>query len=112
MVADITDLEIEVKIESERSIDGTIYYAGPKGPKGDNGDDATIGSVIMFAGSTIPDNWLICNGQEISRSLYSDLFNVIGTMYGAGDGTTTFNVPELLNEFTQDQKVKYIIKSL
>jgi microcystin-dependent protein len=53
-----------------------------------------IGGVIDFAGATPPANWLICNGQAVSRTTYAALFTVIGSTFGAGDGSTTFNVPE------------------
>ncbi len=50
-------------------------------------------------GSDIPNNWLHCNGQAISRTTYSDLFALIGTDYGAGDGTTTFNLPDTRDHY-------------
>lgn len=53
------------------------------------------GVVKAFAGSTAPDGWLLCNGQAVSRSEFAALFAVIGTTYGAGDKSTTFNVPNL-----------------
>lgn len=53
------------------------------------------GSVIDYAGTIAPSGWLLCAGQAISRTTYSDLFTAIGTTYGVGDGTTTFNVPDL-----------------
>jgi hypothetical protein len=53
-----------------------------------------IGAVTDFAGLTAPAGWLLCYGQAISRSTYAALFGVIGTNYGLGDGTTTFNVPD------------------
>lgn len=56
---------------------------------------AMAGTIKMFAGSVAPDGWLLCNGQAVSRTTYSKLFNVIGTTYGEGDGSTTFNVPDL-----------------
>lgn len=52
-----------------------------------------IGSIIPFAGSVIPDGFLVCDGSAISRTEYSDLFSVIGTTYGSGDGESTFNLP-------------------
>lgn len=52
-----------------------------------------VGSITAFGGSTAPDGWLICNGGAISRTTYAALFAVIGTTYGAGDGSTTFNIP-------------------
>ena len=54
-----------------------------------------IGAVIPFGGSVIPRGYLLCNGQAVSRVDYTELFAVIGTAFGAGDGTTTFNVPDL-----------------
>lgn len=53
------------------------------------------GVVKAFAGSTAPNGWLLCNGQAVSRSEFAALFAVIGTTYGGGDKSTTFNVPNL-----------------
>jgi len=53
------------------------------------------GSVQAYAGSTAPDGWLFCYGQAVSRTTYSDLYTTIGTTFGTGDGSTTFNVPDL-----------------
>jgi microcystin-dependent protein len=54
-----------------------------------------IGSIIEFSGSVAPAvNWVECNGQAISRATYSALFTAIGTTYGTGNGTTTFNIPD------------------
>lgn len=53
------------------------------------------GIVMPFAGSTAPQGYLLCDGSAVSRTDYADLFAAIGTTYGAGDGSTTFNVPDL-----------------
>lgn len=53
------------------------------------------GIVMPFAGTTAPQGWLLCDGSAVSRTTYSALFAVIGTTYGAGDGSTTFNIPNL-----------------
>jgi len=53
------------------------------------------GSVSPFAGSVAPPEWLLCDGSAVDRTLYSQLFAVISTTYGAGDGSTTFNLPDL-----------------
>lgn len=53
-----------------------------------------VGVVSDFAGQNAPDKWLLCYGQAISRSEYSLLFAAIGTSYGSGNGSTTFNVPD------------------
>lgn len=54
-----------------------------------------IGSMQMFAGSSAPAGYLICDGSAISRSTYSRLFSVISTTWGTGDGSTTFNIPDM-----------------
>lgn len=53
------------------------------------------GFVAAFAGSSAPNGWLVCDGSAISRNDYADLFAAIGTTYGSGDGSTTFNLPDL-----------------
>lgn len=53
------------------------------------------GVTLPFAGSTPPSAWLLCAGQAVSRTTYADLFTAIGTTYGSGDGSTTFNLPDL-----------------
>ena len=53
------------------------------------------GVISAFAGSTAPTGWLICDGTAVSRSTYSALFAIVGTTYGSGDGSTTFNLPNL-----------------
>jgi microcystin-dependent protein len=53
------------------------------------------GGLMPFAGATAPSGWLLCQGQAISRTTYAHLFSVISTTYGTGDGSTTFNVPDM-----------------
>ena len=62
---------------------------------------APVGSIIAFADETAPAGWLECNGAVVSRNVYADLFAVIKTRYGAGDGSTTFNLPDLRGEFVR-----------
>lgn len=54
-----------------------------------------VGSIIISPVSTVPEGFLVCDGSAVSRDQYADLFDVIGTTYGAGDGSTTFNLPNL-----------------
>jgi microcystin-dependent protein len=58
-------------------------------------DSSPIGAVIQFAGSSVPEGWLLCDGNAVSRGTYAALFAVVGTIYGAGDGSTTFALPDL-----------------
>ena len=60
-----------------------------------------VGSVIYHAANTPPSGYLKANGAAISRSTYATLFAVIGTTYGGGDGSSTFNVPDLRGEFAR-----------
>lgn len=53
------------------------------------------GMITMYGGSSAPSGWIICDGSAVSRTTYSSLYAVIGTTYGSGDGSTTFNVPNL-----------------
>ena len=57
--------------------------------------DGLIGVILAFGGSSAPSKWVLCDGSAISRTTYSELFSVIGTTYGNGNGTTTFNIPDL-----------------
>lgn len=56
---------------------------------------APVGSVTMYAGASAPTGWLFCDGSAISRTTYADLFTAIGTTFGTGDGSTTFNIPDM-----------------
>ena len=60
-----------------------------------NGNQIPTGTILPFAGSTIPSGFLACNGAAVSRTTYSALFSAIGTTYGGGDGSSTFNVPQI-----------------
>jgi microcystin-dependent protein len=53
------------------------------------------GALTAFAGSSAPTGWLLCYGQAVSRATYAALFSVVGTTYGSGDGSTTFNIPDM-----------------
>ena len=58
-----------------------------------------IGQIIFYSNNISPQNTLICDGSEISRDTYSELFNIIGTIYGEGDSVTTFNLPDLRDQW-------------
>lgn len=61
------------------------------------GDTLPIGAIMAYGGYSAPTGWLICDGRAVSRTLYANLFNVIGTSFGQGNGTSTFNLPNLLD---------------
>ena len=63
--------------------------------------DSPIGTILAYGGATAPSGWFLCQGQAISRTTYSELFAVIGTSFGTGDGSTTFNLPDLREATTK-----------
>jgi microcystin-dependent protein len=94
------------------AVTGTTTFTGvPSGPTASAGTNTTqlastafvlansnpTGGLMMWTTGTAPTGWLLCAGAAVSRSTYSALFAVIGTTFGVGDGTTTFNVPNYTN---------------
>lgn len=75
--------------DTSRIAGGTLYA------------DAPIGAILAFGGATAPAGWMICNGAAVSRTTYAALFEAIGTAFGAGDGSTTFNLPDLREATTK-----------
>jgi microcystin-dependent protein len=75
---------------------GPVGPMGQPGPPGPVGPGALLGEIRMWAGpiDNVPMGWLACDGMEVSRATYAALFGAIGTNFGSGDGTTTFNVPD------------------
>lgn len=88
---------------------GATGPAGPQGPQGVKGDTgatgpqgpsgAITGEIKMWPTSTNPSGYALCDGTALSRTTFSALFAVIGTTYGAGDGSTTFNLPDFRHKF-------------
>ena len=82
-----------------RSDFGRMYYnAGTLGTPVWEGADIPVGTINMYAGGVgdVPNGWLLCNGGAVSRTTYAQLFAVLDTEYGVGDGSTTFNVPDFV----------------
>lgn len=69
------------------------------------------GAVQAFAGTTTPDGWLFCDGSSVSRTDYVDLYSVIGDTYGNGDGSTTFNLPNLVDKFIEGSATAGTVKA-
>jgi microcystin-dependent protein len=76
-----------------------------------SGAQELAGSVKLWISATAPDGWALCNGEAVSRTLYPTLFTRIGTTYGAGDGSTTFNLPNLSARFPVGAGAGYNIGS-
>lgn len=67
-----------------------------------------VGGLNAYCGLTIPSTWLVCDGSAVSRTSFVQLFKAIGTTFGPGDGTTTFNIPNLAAPYPN---VTWIIKA-
>lgn len=107
-------LEEKVSKTGDETIDGIKNFtSSPIVPTPTVGDNSTkvattafvksngveVASIITMPVNSIPSGYLECNGAVLSRTTYADLFSVIGTTYGSGDGSTTFNIPDLRGEF-------------
>lgn len=86
----------------QRELINILTNAGVTPDKGDDtqvldslkiGLGVPIGAILEYAGATSPGGYLLCDGSEISRTTYSNLYAIIGTTYGVGDGVNTFNLP-------------------
>ena len=66
-------------------------------------NDFPVGIIMAFAGTTVPDGWLLCDGRALLRIEYPSLFGAIGTRFGRGNGRTTFNIPDLRGRFALGQ---------
>jgi microcystin-dependent protein len=76
-----------------------LYYnKGTLGTPLWEGADIPVGTINMYAGATtdVPTGWLLCNGAAVSRTTYAQLFAVLDTEYGVGDGSATFNLPDFV----------------
>jgi microcystin-dependent protein len=73
------------QVSNKKYVDDSIALAG----------GVSVGGIILYAGATEPSGYFLCDGQAVDREDYATLFAVIGTTYGNGDGSTTFNVPDL-----------------
>jgi microcystin-dependent protein len=89
--------------------DGTVVWTIRKIG---SGDGFAIGDIKQIAhNGTIQDGWLECDGRAVSRTMFPDLFDVIGTTYGAGDGSTTFNLPNYSDgKFPEGSTVAGVVK--
>lgn len=88
--AELADNAVDTAAIADGSITAAKLASGAVG-----GTGFFAGMVMPYGGNTAPTGWLLAYGQAISRTTYSDLFQAIGTTYGAGDGTNSFNVPDL-----------------
>jgi microcystin-dependent protein len=92
-----TQAEVEAGIDTDRAITPAAFKASIN----NLGITNPAGTVITFAGSSAPTGYLKCDGSAVDRTTFAGLFSAIGTVYGIGDGSTTFNLPDLRGEFVR-----------
>ena len=85
------------KLETSRTINGVAF----DGTKNIIVDSNPVGTIIAVAYTGVPEGYMHCNGAAVNRTTYVNLFNKIGTTYGAGDGSTTFNLPNTVARFLE-----------
>lgn len=88
-------LDVSGDIHGNDFYGNSMYSDGVKLARVDELETTPAGSIMAWPSQYPPVNWLICNGQAVSRSTYSDLFAIIGVQFGAGNGSSTFNLPDL-----------------
>jgi microcystin-dependent protein len=84
----------EMEVDGDLKVQGDIIFSDETAMSSAS-SGIPAGILAPFAGSTAPDGWLLCDGSAVSRTTYSSLFAVIAATYGAGDGSTTFTLPDL-----------------
>lgn len=77
----------------------TVNATGQLQENGERRSGVPVGTLLMSASTSTPAGFILCDGQALSRTTYADLFTAIGTSYGVGDGSTTFNVPSMVGKF-------------
>ena len=95
-------LKIEIKENGNfRELSYSQLTSVPYAEVANNAVNSPIGSIMPFAGdaSKVPTGWLLCDGDEVSRSEYAALYDVIGTAWGFGNNSTTFNLPDMRGVF-------------
>lgn len=88
---DYPDTTTPITADRLNHMEDGIFNAAKNG----GGESDKVGVIKLFGGSNAPEGWLLCDGSAVSRTAYSDLFKAIGTTYGEGDGSTTFNLPNI-----------------
>lgn len=102
------DLTNAQTISGNKTFTGTVDLSGATVISSDN---IPVGSIIWSANASVPAGYLLCNGSAVGRATYPELFAAIGTTYGSGDGSTTFNLPNLIDKFIEGANTAGTVKS-
>lgn len=102
------DLTNAQTISGNKTFTGTVDLSGATVISSDN---IPVGSIIWSANASVPAGYLLCNGSAVGRATYPELFAAIGTAFGSGDGSTTFNLPNLIDRFIEGGNSAGTVKS-
>lgn len=99
---DLTGSDLHEPKGIEDASSGQLYVADGSGSGAWTSLTVTlpVGMIADYAGSSAPSSWLLCYGQDVSRTTYAELFTAIGTTYGSGNGSTTFTLPDCRGRVT------------
>lgn len=108
---ELTQAEYDELTQEEKE-NGEVYFITDGVPEYTViNDSVPIGAIQSYGGVSLPYGWLFCDGAAVSRETYSELFTAIGTTYGPGDGSTTFNLPDLRGRVLIGESSSYTIGS-
>ncbi len=116
-IKNASGISVQTVLDSKANYGSPTFTGTPKAPTAAAGTNTTqiattafvqtelgsvsggspVGTIVWFACAAVPEGFLICNGAPVGRTVYPDLFSAIGTVYGSGDGSTTFNLPNLID---------------
>ena len=106
---ELTQAEYDALSQAEKE-NGDVYFITDGVPEYTViNDSVPIGAIQSYAGVSCPYGWLMCDGAAVSRETYSELFSAIGTAYGPGDGSTTFNLPDLRGRVLIGKSTSYTL---
>ena len=84
----------ELEVDGDLKLQGNLVFPDETSMN-TSAKELPAGVIMPYAGIEAPEGWVLCAGQEVSRTEFSTLFETIGELYGVGDGETTFNLPDL-----------------
>ena len=101
-------------VTGDNTVSGDVTFTGTVDLTNANvegADFVPVGTIIWSANATVPAGYLLCNGSAVGRETYPELFAAIGTTFGSGDGSTTFNLPNLIDKFIEGANSAGVVKA-
>ncbi len=110
-IVELTQSQYNALSEEDKADSNKLYVISDAYSNSKMMDSMPIGTIVPFMGNgSLPVGYLLCDGSPVSRTMYPDLYRIIGITYGAGDNSTTFNLPNLLGRFIEGSNTAGLIK--